>query len=99
MPVPRPRVHPRGLLPRRIAKEGVGQQETVFRTRAQKKKAVFVTATATERPSASCQAACSVPTRALKSTRTIGLYSFVKVASRSLQVLLEFVLRRIIPRH
>uniref|UniRef100_A0A183SBZ4 Uncharacterized protein n=1 Tax=Schistocephalus solidus TaxID=70667 RepID=A0A183SBZ4_SCHSO len=42
MPAPRPRVHPRGLLPRRKAEEGVGQQETVFRTRAQKKEAVIV---------------------------------------------------------
>ncbi|VDM01584.1 unnamed protein product [Schistocephalus solidus] len=39
MPAPRPRVHSRGLLPRRKAEEGVGQQETVFRTRAQKKEA------------------------------------------------------------
>ncbi|VDL81440.1 unnamed protein product [Schistocephalus solidus] len=46
LPAPRPRVHPRGLLPRRKA-EGVGQQETVFRTRLQKKKAVIVTATET----------------------------------------------------
>ncbi|VDL97548.1 unnamed protein product [Schistocephalus solidus] len=37
---PRPRVHPSGLLPRRKAEEGVGQQEMVFRTRAQKKEAV-----------------------------------------------------------
>uniref|UniRef100_A0A183TKR4 DSCR3 protein n=1 Tax=Schistocephalus solidus TaxID=70667 RepID=A0A183TKR4_SCHSO len=47
MSAPRPRVHPRGLLPHRKAEEGVGQQETVFRTRAQKKEAVIVTATET----------------------------------------------------
>ncbi|VDL90146.1 unnamed protein product [Schistocephalus solidus] len=47
LPAPRPMVHPRGLLPRRKAEEGVGQQETVFRTRAQKKEAVIVTATET----------------------------------------------------
>ncbi|VDM04587.1 unnamed protein product [Schistocephalus solidus] len=47
MPAPRPRVHPRGLHPRRKLEEGVGQQETVFRTRAQKKEAVIVTSTET----------------------------------------------------
>ncbi|VDL93840.1 unnamed protein product [Schistocephalus solidus] len=45
MPAPRPRVHPRGLLPRRKAEEGVGQMDTVFRTRAQKKEAIIITAT------------------------------------------------------
>ncbi|VDM04020.1 unnamed protein product [Schistocephalus solidus] len=45
MPAPRPRVHPRGLLQLRRAEKGVGQQETVFRTRSQKKEAVIVTAT------------------------------------------------------
>ncbi|VDL92701.1 unnamed protein product [Schistocephalus solidus] len=44
---PRPMVHPRGLLPRRKAEEGVGQQDKVFRTRLQKKEAVIVTATET----------------------------------------------------
>ncbi|VDM05293.1 unnamed protein product [Schistocephalus solidus] len=47
MPAPRPRVHPRDLLPRPKAKEGVGQQETVFHTRSQKKEAVIVTSTET----------------------------------------------------
>ncbi|VDM04542.1 unnamed protein product [Schistocephalus solidus] len=47
MPAPRPRLHPRGLLPRWKAKEGVGQQETVFRTRAQTKEAVIILATET----------------------------------------------------
>ncbi|VDL89059.1 unnamed protein product [Schistocephalus solidus] len=47
MPAPRPRVHLRGLLPRRKAEEGVGQQETVFHTRAQKKEAFIVAATET----------------------------------------------------
>ncbi|VDM05922.1 unnamed protein product [Schistocephalus solidus] len=47
MPAPRPRVHPRDLLPRQKAEEGVGQQETVFHTRAQQKDAVIVTATET----------------------------------------------------
>ncbi|VDL94817.1 unnamed protein product [Schistocephalus solidus] len=46
-PASRPRVHPRDLFPRRKAEEGVDQQETVFRTRAQKKEAVIVTATET----------------------------------------------------
>ncbi|VDL97929.1 unnamed protein product [Schistocephalus solidus] len=46
IPAPRTRVHPRGLLPRWKTEEGVGQQETVFRTRAQK-EAVIVTATDT----------------------------------------------------
>ncbi|VDM02270.1 unnamed protein product [Schistocephalus solidus] len=41
------RVHPRGLLPRRKAEEGVGQQETVFRTRSQKMETIIVTATET----------------------------------------------------
>ncbi|VDM00946.1 unnamed protein product [Schistocephalus solidus] len=40
-------VHPRDLLPHRKAEEGVGQQETVFRTRSQKKDAGIVTATET----------------------------------------------------
>uniref|UniRef100_A0A183TPC8 Mediator of RNA polymerase II transcription subunit 13 n=1 Tax=Schistocephalus solidus TaxID=70667 RepID=A0A183TPC8_SCHSO len=44
LPAPRPRVHPRGLLPRRKVEEGVGQQETVPRPRLQKKEAVIVTA-------------------------------------------------------
>ncbi|VDM01898.1 unnamed protein product [Schistocephalus solidus] len=39
MPAPRPRVHPRGLHPRPKAEESVGQKETVFSTRAQKKEA------------------------------------------------------------
>ncbi|VDL94022.1 unnamed protein product [Schistocephalus solidus] len=48
LPMPRPRVHPRGLIPRRKAEEGVGQQETVFSTGSQKKKkAVIVTTTET----------------------------------------------------
>ncbi|VDL95881.1 unnamed protein product [Schistocephalus solidus] len=47
LPASRSRLHPRGFLPRRKAEEGVGQQETVFRTRAQKKEAVIVTATET----------------------------------------------------
>ncbi|VDL90966.1 unnamed protein product [Schistocephalus solidus] len=47
LPAPRPMVHPHGLLPRRKVEEGVGQQETVFRTRAQKKEAVIVTAAET----------------------------------------------------
>ncbi|VDL92254.1 unnamed protein product [Schistocephalus solidus] len=47
LPAPRTRVHPRGLLPRWKAEEGVGQLETVFRTRSQKKEAVIVTATET----------------------------------------------------
>ncbi|VDL90230.1 unnamed protein product [Schistocephalus solidus] len=47
IPAPRPRLYPRGLLPCRKAEEGVGQQETVFRTRAQKKEAVIVSATET----------------------------------------------------
>ncbi|VDL87737.1 unnamed protein product [Schistocephalus solidus] len=47
LPPPRPRVHPRGLLPCRKAEEGVVQQETVFRTRAQKKDAIIATATET----------------------------------------------------
>ncbi|VDL94549.1 unnamed protein product [Schistocephalus solidus] len=42
LPAPRPRVHQRGLLPRWRVEEGVGQQETVFRTRSQKKEAVIV---------------------------------------------------------
>ncbi|VDL94704.1 unnamed protein product [Schistocephalus solidus] len=44
MPAPQSRVHSRGLLPRRKSEEGVGQQETVFHTRAQKKVVVIVTA-------------------------------------------------------
>ncbi|VDL85956.1 unnamed protein product [Schistocephalus solidus] len=44
---PQSRVHPRGLLPRRKAEELVGQQEMVFRTRAQNKEAVKVSATET----------------------------------------------------
>ncbi|VDL94552.1 unnamed protein product [Schistocephalus solidus] len=47
LPAPRPRVHPYGLLPHRKAEEGVGQQETVFRTRSQKKEFVIGTATET----------------------------------------------------
>ncbi|VDM01370.1 unnamed protein product [Schistocephalus solidus] len=47
LPAPRPRVYPRGLLLRRKSKEGVDQQETVFRTGLQKKEAVIVTATET----------------------------------------------------
>ncbi|VDL91384.1 unnamed protein product [Schistocephalus solidus] len=47
LPAPRPRVHPRGLLPRRKAEECVGQQSMVFCTRSQKKEAVIVTATET----------------------------------------------------
>uniref|UniRef100_A0A183SCZ4 DUF4704 domain-containing protein n=1 Tax=Schistocephalus solidus TaxID=70667 RepID=A0A183SCZ4_SCHSO len=47
LPSPRPGVHPRCLLPRRKVEEGVGQQEAVFRTGSQKKKAVIVTATET----------------------------------------------------
>ncbi|VDL94258.1 unnamed protein product [Schistocephalus solidus] len=55
MPAPRPRVHPRDLLPRRKADESVGQQETVFRKRAQKKEAVIVTATVTLVSKRRCQ--------------------------------------------
>ncbi|VDL90641.1 unnamed protein product [Schistocephalus solidus] len=47
LPAPLPRVHPRGLLLRRNAEEGVGQQETVFRTGSQKEETGFVTATET----------------------------------------------------
>ncbi|VDL93432.1 unnamed protein product [Schistocephalus solidus] len=47
MLAPRPRVHPRGLLPRRKAEEGAGQQETVSPTLAQKNEAVIDTATET----------------------------------------------------
>ncbi|VDM03465.1 unnamed protein product [Schistocephalus solidus] len=47
LPAPRLRMHPRGLLPRRKTEEGVGQQETVFRTGLRKKKAVIVAATET----------------------------------------------------
>uniref|UniRef100_A0A183SQD3 Polyprotein n=1 Tax=Schistocephalus solidus TaxID=70667 RepID=A0A183SQD3_SCHSO len=47
LPAPRPRMHPRGLLPRRKVEEVVGQQETVFCTRSQKREAVIVTATET----------------------------------------------------
>uniref|UniRef100_A0A183TSM2 Reverse transcriptase domain-containing protein n=1 Tax=Schistocephalus solidus TaxID=70667 RepID=A0A183TSM2_SCHSO len=47
MQAPRPRVHPRDLLPRLKPKVGVGQQEPVFCTRAQKKEAVIVIATET----------------------------------------------------
>uniref|UniRef100_A0A183T6A6 Transferred entry: 7.1.2.2 n=1 Tax=Schistocephalus solidus TaxID=70667 RepID=A0A183T6A6_SCHSO len=46
LPAPPPSLHPRGLLPRRKAEEGVGQQETVLRTRSQK-EAVILTATET----------------------------------------------------
>uniref|UniRef100_A0A183SSM9 Rad21_Rec8 domain-containing protein n=1 Tax=Schistocephalus solidus TaxID=70667 RepID=A0A183SSM9_SCHSO len=48
LPAPQPRVHPRDLLPRQKAEEGVGQQRKEFRTRAQK-AAVIVTATETVR--------------------------------------------------
>ncbi|VDL93659.1 unnamed protein product [Schistocephalus solidus] len=37
LPAPKPRVIPRGLLPRRKAEEGVGLQATVFSTSSQKK--------------------------------------------------------------
>ncbi|VDL95783.1 unnamed protein product [Schistocephalus solidus] len=57
---PRLRVHPRVLLPHRKAEEGVGQQETVFRTRLQKMEAVIVTAAKTVRTQHSLPG--SVPT-------------------------------------
>ncbi|VDM00100.1 unnamed protein product [Schistocephalus solidus] len=44
LPAPRSRVPLRGLLPCPKAEEGVGQQETMFRTGSQKKEAVIVTA-------------------------------------------------------
>ncbi|VDL88516.1 unnamed protein product [Schistocephalus solidus] len=47
LPAPRPRVHPRGLLSRWKLEEGIGQQETVFRTGSQKKEAIIVTVTET----------------------------------------------------
>ncbi|VDM05110.1 unnamed protein product [Schistocephalus solidus] len=47
MPVPSPRLYPLGLLLRWKAEEGVGQQETRFRTRLQKKETVIITATET----------------------------------------------------
>ncbi|VDL89399.1 unnamed protein product [Schistocephalus solidus] len=47
LPAPRPRMPPRGLLARRKAEVGVGQQETVFRAGSQKKEVAIVTATDT----------------------------------------------------
>ncbi|VDL98225.1 unnamed protein product [Schistocephalus solidus] len=46
LPATRPRVYSCGILPHRKAEEGVGQQETVFRTRSQK-EAVIISATET----------------------------------------------------
>ncbi|VDM04817.1 unnamed protein product [Schistocephalus solidus] len=84
LPAPRPLMHPRGLLPRQKAEVGVGLQETVFRTRVQKKEAVNVTATEIVGTSTPCQIAYSVPTGALKSPRPFNLSAF-GTAGRSFQ--------------
>ncbi|VDM02919.1 unnamed protein product [Schistocephalus solidus] len=96
---PRPRVHPRGLLPRWKAEKGVGQQETVFRKRSQKKEAVIVTATETvgTQPSLPGSVVCSdLGFEAAKDNHLIRLRH---CRQQDVQVLVEFVLHRISARY
>ncbi|VDM01294.1 unnamed protein product [Schistocephalus solidus] len=78
---PRPRVHPRGVLPRRKAEEGVGQQETVFRTRAQKKEAVIVTATVTVGTQPSLPGSVVCPDAGIEVNEKIGLITIPQIVA------------------
>ncbi|VDL93799.1 unnamed protein product [Schistocephalus solidus] len=82
MPAPRPRVRPRGLLLRPKVEEGVGQQDTVFRTGLQKKEAIIVTATETVGTQHSLPVSVVCPD-AGKDPRTINWPVFGTVASRA----------------
>nr|VZI49714.1 unnamed protein product [Spirometra erinaceieuropaei] len=83
VPLTRPRMPPGGLLSLRQTEEGVRQNEAVFCAGAEKQQSVVVGAAETMGPSTPLQAVWSVPTRALKSPRTINLSAFDTVAERA----------------
>ncbi|VDL94579.1 unnamed protein product [Schistocephalus solidus] len=87
MPAPRLRVHPRGLLPRRKAQESVGQQETVFCRRAQKKEAVIVTATKTVGTKHSLPGSVVGPDAGVEVTKDNKLVHFWHSCQQEVQVL------------
>ncbi|VDM04283.1 unnamed protein product [Schistocephalus solidus] len=87
MPALRPRVHPRGLLPRRKAEEGVGQQETVFPTRAQKKEAVIFAATETVGTQHSLPGSVVRPDAGIEVTKDNLLFLFRHSRQQGVQVL------------
>ncbi|VDL92140.1 unnamed protein product [Schistocephalus solidus] len=92
--VPRPRVHPRGLVLRRKAEEDVGQQETVFGTHSQKKVAFMVTAIETMGTQR------SLPGSVVYHKLGIEVTSRLRHSHQyGMQILVKFVLCRIIARH
>ncbi|VDL96051.1 unnamed protein product [Schistocephalus solidus] len=98
MPAPRPRVHPRGLLPRLKAEAGVCQQETVFRTGSQK-KVIIVTAIETVGTQHSLPGSVDRPDVVVEVTKDNSLVHLRHSHHQGMQVLVEFVLRHIRARH
>ncbi|VDL96068.1 unnamed protein product [Schistocephalus solidus] len=96
---PRPKVHPRGVIPRQEAKEGVGQQETVLCTRSQKKEAVIVTTTKTVGTQPSLPGSVVCPDAGVEVTKDNYIICLRYIRQEGLQVLVEFVLRRIRAHH
>ncbi|VDL91035.1 unnamed protein product [Schistocephalus solidus] len=99
LPAPRPRVYPRGLLSRLKAEEGVGQQETAFRTGSQKKEAVIVKATETVGTQHSLPGSVVCPNAGVEATKDNYFVRLRHIRHERVQVLVEFVLRRIKARH
>ncbi|VDL94464.1 unnamed protein product [Schistocephalus solidus] len=96
---PLPRVHSRGLPPRRKAEEGVGQQETEFRTRSQKEETVILTATETMGTQHSLPGSVVRSDAGFEVTKDNKLVHLRQSHQEDMQILVECVLRRIRARH
>ncbi|VDM03581.1 unnamed protein product [Schistocephalus solidus] len=99
LPAPRLRVHSSGLLPRQKAEEGVGQEETVFRTGSPKMEVVIVTATETGGTQHTLPGRVVCPDAGVEVAKDNKLVLLRHSHQQCVPVLVKFALRHIRARH
>ncbi|VDL95391.1 unnamed protein product [Schistocephalus solidus] len=99
MPATRLRVRLRSLIPRQKAEEGVGQQETVFCTRAQKKEAVIITHTETVGTQLSLPGRFFHPDASVEVNKDNLFVHLRRSHQQGVQILEELFLLRVRARH